>query len=189
VKQKGMITIRKRNMLIIAVIAATTSIITGTLMSTYIQQVASAQNQSSSANVRSAGSIPLKNLTGSVQVFPRLSQMIQSKANVSLSTAASGAQSAVGADSHVISAHLGVVNGFLVYVAHVVDANNNIHKVIVDAGNGKVLSNMQLPFANGLTHPEGKGMFGHYCSGGSGMYRNNNSLFFGHRSPGSNVGP
>jgi uncharacterized membrane protein YkoI len=184
-----MITIRKRNLLIIAVIAVTASIITGTLMSYYTQQVASAQNQSNSATVRSTGSIPLKNLTGSVQVFPRLSQMIQSKANVSLSAAASGAQSAVGADSHVISAHLGVVNGFLVYVAHVVDANNNIHRVIVDAGNGKVLSTMQLPFTNGLIHPEGKGMFGHYYGAGGGMYGHNNGFFLGHRGLGSNVGP
>jgi uncharacterized membrane protein YkoI len=187
VKQKVLITTRKRNLMIIAVIAVTTSIMTGTLLSSYAQQFASAQNQNNSATVRSTGSVPLKNLTGSVQVFPKLSQMVQSKANVSLSTAATGAQSAVGANSHVISTHLGVVNGFLVYIAHVVDANNNIHRVIVDAGNGKVLSTTQLPFANGLIHPEGRGMFGHYCGGNRWMYGHNHGLFFGHHGLGGNV--
>ena len=186
-----MITTKNRNLLIIAVIAVTASITTGTLISVYTQQAASAQNQNSStsSNTSSANAASLRNLTGSVKVFPRLSQMIQSKANVSLSAAATSAQTAVGANSHVISAHLGVVNGFLVYVAHVVDANNNIHRVIVDAGNGKVLSNIQFPIAGGIAHPEGRGMFGHYYGGGGGVYGHSRSLFFGHRGPNGNASP
>jgi len=154
------------------------------LVSTQIQQSASAQNQNSTS---SAGAVPLKNLTGSVQVFPRLSQIIQSKANASLSGAATSTEKAVGANSHVISAHLGVVNGFLVYIAHVVDANNNIHRVIVDAGNGKVLSTIQLPFANALIQPGGRGMFGHYRGGG--MYEHGQGFFSAHRGLNSNVVP
>jgi uncharacterized membrane protein YkoI len=180
-----MITTKNRNLLIIAAIAVTTSIIAGTLVSTYIQQGASAQNQTNSSNAGAGG--PLRNLTGSVQVFPRLSQIIQSKANISLSEAATGAEKAVGANSHVISAHLGIVNGFLVYVAHVVDANNNIHRVIIDAGNGKILSATQLPFANALKQPGGKGMFGHYY--GHGMYGDSKGSFFGHRGMNNNLGP
>jgi uncharacterized membrane protein YkoI len=182
---------KNKNLLIIAVIVVTASITTGTLVSVYAQQLASAQNQNSSAssNISSAKATPLRNLTGSVQVFPRLSQIIQSKANVSLSEAASSAQSAAGANSHVISAHLGVVNGFLVYVAHVVDANNNIHRVIVDAGNGKVLSNTQLPFAGGIIHPHGRGMFSHYWGSGGGMYGHSRGLLFGHRGLNGNAGP
>lgn len=168
----------------IAVLAVTASITTGILVSTYMQQAASAQNQNSTSNT---GAVPLKNLTGSVQVFPKLSQIIQSKANVTLSAAATSAEKAVGPNSHVISAHLGVVNGFLVYTAHVVDANNNIHRVIVDAGNGKVLSAIQIPFANALIHPGGRGMFGHYC--GSGMYAHSQGFFSGHRGLNNNVGP
>ena len=87
-----------------------------------------------------------RNLTGSVQIFPRLSQIIQSKASVSLSTAATTAEKSVGPNSHAISAHVAVVNGYLVYTVRVVDTNNNIHRVIVDAGNGKVLSTIQFPF-------------------------------------------
>jgi len=177
-------TTKNKNLLMIAVLAVTTSITTGILVSTYMQQAASAQNQNSTSNT---SAVPLKNLTGSVQVFPKLSQIIQSKANVSLSAAATSAEKAVGPNSHVISAHLGVVNGFLVYTAHVVDANNNSHRVIVDAGNGKVLSTIQIPFANALIQPGGRGMFGHYC--GSGMYAHSHGFFSGHRGLNNNVGP
>jgi hypothetical protein len=59
-----MITTKTRNLLTIAAIPVTTSIIAGTL-STYIQQGASAQNQTNS----NTGAAP-QNLTGSVQVFP-----------------------------------------------------------------------------------------------------------------------
>ncbi len=168
----------------IAVLAVTASITTGILVSTYMQQTASAQNQSSTSNAVAA---PLKNLTGSVQVFPRLSQTIQSKANVSLSAAATSAEKSVGPNSHIISAHLRVVNGYLVYTAHVVDASNNIHRVIVDAGNGKVLSTIQLPIANASLQPGGRGMLGHYCGGG--MEGHSQGFFSGHRVLNNNVGP
>ena len=171
-------------MLIVTIIAIVTSITAGILVSTYMQQAASAQNQNSSSN---AGAVTLNNLTGSVQAFPRLSQIIQSKANVSLSQAATTAEKAVGANSLVISAHLGVVNGFLVYTAHVVDANNNIHRVIVDAGNGKILSAIQLPFANTLMQSGERGMFGHYYGGG--MYGHDRNSFFGHQGLNNYVGP
>ena len=180
-----MITTKNRNLLTIAVIAVTTSIITGTL-STYMQQGASAQNQNSS-NSSTTGNAGLRNLTGSVQVIPRLSQIIQSKANVTLSEAATNAEKAVGANSHVISGHLRIINGYLVYVAQVVDAHNNIHRVIVDAGNGKILSAIQLPFANALTHLGGRGMFGHYCS--HGMYGRYNGPVSGLNGLNNNFGP
>ena len=89
-------------MLIIAVLGVTASITIGIL------QEASAQNQSSTSNT---GAVSLRNLTGSVQVFPKLSQIIQSKASVSLSAAATTAEKSVGPNSHAISAHLAVVNG------------------------------------------------------------------------------
>ena len=168
----------------IAVLAVTASITTEILVSTYMQQAASAQNQNSNSNV---GAVPLKNLTGSVQIFPRLSQTIQSKANVSLSAAATSAEKSVGPTSHVISAHLRVVNGYLVYTAHVVDASNNIHRVIVDAGNGKVLSTIQLPIANASLQPGGRGMLGHYCGGG--MEGHSQGFLSGHRGLNNNIGP
>jgi len=108
-----------------------------------MQQVAIAQNRTGST-----GTASLSNLTGSVQVFPGLSQTIQSKAKISLSTAATIAEKSVGPSSHAVSAHIGVKNGYLVYSVRIVDSNNNLHWIIVDAGNGKVLLSQQLPFGN-----------------------------------------
>jgi len=81
-------TTKNKNLLIIAVLAVTASITIGIL------QEASAQNQSST------NAVFLRNLTGSVQVFPKLSQIIQSKASVSLSAAATTAETSVGQNSH-----------------------------------------------------------------------------------------
>src|SRR5215469_3126942 len=127
-----------KNLLIIAVLSVTASLMIGIM-----QEAANAQNQSNTSNT---GAVSSRNLTGSVQIFPRLSQIIQSKASVSLSTAATTAEKSVGPNSHAISARVAVVNGYLVYTVRVVDTNNNIHRVIVDAGNGKVLSTIQFPF-------------------------------------------
>ncbi len=84
---------KNRNLLIIMVLAVTASITSGILVATYTQQGASAQNQNSTS---SAGAVPLRNLTGSVQIFPKLSQILQSKANASLSTAATNAEKSIG---------------------------------------------------------------------------------------------
>ena len=127
-------------MLIVAVLTVTASLITGIL------QEASAQTQSST------GAFTLRNLTGSVQIFPSKSQIIQTKASVSLSAAATTAEKSVGPNSHATSAHISIVNGYLVYRVHVIDTNNNIHRVIVDAGNGKVLSTIQFPLGHGSFH-------------------------------------
>jgi uncharacterized membrane protein YkoI len=131
---------KNKNLLIIAVLIVTASSMIGIL------QVASAQSQSST------GAFTLRNLTGSVQIFPSKSQIIQTKASVSLSAAATTAEKSVGPNSHATSAHITIVNGYLVYRVHVIDSNNNIHRVIVDAGNGKVLSTIQFPLGHGSFH-------------------------------------
>ena len=142
--KKEMIT-KNAKLLIIAVLSVTSSITGAILVTTYMQQAAIAQNQNSTSNT---GIVSLRNLTGSVQVFPGLSQTIQSKANVSLSTAPTNAEKSVGPSSHAISAHVGIVNGYLIYSVRIVDSINNVHWIIVDAGNGKVLSSQQVPFGN-----------------------------------------
>ena len=40
-----------------------------------------------------------------------------------------------------------MVHGFLVYIAFVVDSNNIFYGVLVDSGNGKVLSSTQVSMA------------------------------------------
>lgn len=135
---------RNTKLLIVVVLAVTVSLTSLILVSTYLQRAAIAQNQKSAQST-----VSLSNLTGSVQVFPRLSQTIQSKANVSLSTAATNAEKSVGPSSHAISARVGIVNGYLIYSVRVIDSNNNVHWIMVDAGNGKVLLS-RLPFSNSL---------------------------------------
>jgi len=163
---------KNRNMIIVAVLAITSSTITGILVSTYMQQTASAQYQN-----RFGYGFPSQNFTGSIRISPTLSQTILSKANVSLSTAATNAEKGVGPNSHAAFAHLGIVNGFLVYTINVIDANHNIHTIIVDAGNGKVLSSQQIPLGSGA---EG-GMFGQGGMFGERgqMYMNPGGNYFG----------
>ena len=134
---------RNTKLLIIAVLSVTASVTGAILTTTYMQQVAIAQNRTGST-----GTASLSNPTGSVQVFPGLSQTIQSKAKISLSTAVTIAEKSVGPSSHAVSVHIGVKNGYLVYSVRIVDSNNNLHWIIVDAGNGKVLLSRQLPFGN-----------------------------------------
>jgi uncharacterized membrane protein YkoI len=135
---------RNTKLLIITVLSITASVTGAILATIYMEQVAIAQNRTGST---SAG-VSLNNLTGSVQVFPGLSQTIQSKAKISLSTAATIAEKSVSPSSHAVSAHVGIKNGYLVYSVRIVDSNNNLHWIIVDAGNGKVLLSQQLPFGN-----------------------------------------
>jgi hypothetical protein len=63
------------------------------------------------------------------------------------------AEKTVGSSAaHAVMSHLGIENGFLVYTIFLtIDSNNNMHRrVIVDAGNGKVLSNQQIPMREAM---------------------------------------
>lgn len=111
--------------------------ITGTLMGGI-----SSQNR---LNMTIGASGP--NITGSVSLAPIIAKAIASRVNVSLVNAATIAEKAVGANAHAVSVRIGVVHGFLVYIALVVDSNYGFHTVLVDAGNGKVLSSAQLSIA------------------------------------------
>ncbi|MGB8935694.1 MAG: hypothetical protein WCC17_11380 [Candidatus Nitrosopolaris sp.] len=90
------------------------------------------------------------NITGSVSLAPLIAKAIASRVNVSLVNAATVAEKAVGANAHAVSVRIGVAHGFLVYIALIVDSNYGFHTVLVDAGNGKVLSSAQLSIATML---------------------------------------
>jgi hypothetical protein len=67
----------------------------------------------------------------------------------------------VGANAHAVSVRIGVVHGFLVYIALIVDSNYGFHTVLVGVGNGKVLSFTQMSTATGKMIGPGTGiMFG-----------------------------
>ena len=84
------------------------------------------------------------NITSSVNLMNIIGNAIGSNINVSLSDASTAAETSVGNDSHAVSTELGEKNGFLVYNVMVIDPSMNFSKVVVDPGNGEVLSSKQL---------------------------------------------
>jgi uncharacterized membrane protein YkoI len=84
------------------------------------------------------------NITSSINLMEVISNAIGSNINVSLSDAATTAESSVGNGSHAASAELGENNGYLVYNVMVIDPSMNVSKVVVDPGNGEVLFSKQL---------------------------------------------
>jgi len=87
------------------------------------------------------------NITGTIPLGATIAKAISSQVHVSLANASTTAEKAVGANAHAAAVRIGVVHGFLVYMALVVDSNNNFHGVLVDAGNGKVLASTQMSMA------------------------------------------
>jgi hypothetical protein len=104
------------------------------------------------------------NITGTIPLEPTIVKAISSQVHVSLANASITAEKAVGANAHAAAVRIGVVHGFLVYMALVVDSNNNFHGVLVDAGNGKVLASTQMSMMAMMQSGMGMmgpGMMGH----------------------------
>lgn len=87
----------------------------------------------------------LGNITSTVKVFPALIQALKTQLHTSLLVAVTNAMNATGPNSTPIAGSIQQERGFLVYRVFVIDANNTIHTVLIDPGNGKVLSSQQLP--------------------------------------------
>jgi hypothetical protein len=83
------------------------------------------------------------NITGSIPIVSTISEATASQIHISLPNATATAEKSVGTNAHAVIAHLGIVNGFLVYTILLTDSNS-FHYVTVDVGNGKVLSSNQL---------------------------------------------
>jgi hypothetical protein len=111
------------------------------------------------------------NLNSSVSLFSPVIDAIKSKIHTTLNDATTNALKAVGggSNSSAVAAFIHPERGFLVYDVFVLDTNDNIHRVIVDPGNGKVLSNqpMSLMAMMAMMHPSmgmggpGMGMMDH----------------------------
>jgi copper(I)-binding protein len=102
------------------------------------------------------------NVTGSIKMSTVIGNALSSQIKVGLNQSAMTAEKAVGNNSHAVAAHIGVQNGYLVYTVWVIDPNMKFNRVIVDAGNGKVLSNQPIS--------EGESMMIHgMMMGGGGM--------------------
>jgi uncharacterized membrane protein YkoI len=156
----------KRTATLLLIMAAT--ILVGTASNiTYIQK-AGAQMSGGGSNMTAGGAggmmmmgNPGVNITGSVPIFPTIANAIASQVHVSLSNATTTAEKNVSSNAHGVAARLGVQNGFLVYTIEVIDPSNNFHRVIVDVGNGKVLSSQQLSMREMMRGGMGMGMMGH----------------------------
>jgi uncharacterized membrane protein YkoI len=84
------------------------------------------------------------NVTGSIKLSTLIGNALSSQIKVGLHQAAVIAEKAVGNNSHAVAAHFGVENGYLVYTVWVIDGTYNFHRVVVDAGDGKVLANQSI---------------------------------------------
>ena len=102
-----------------------------------------------------------QNITGSINLFSTISNAIESQIKTSLSQAASTAEGAVGNNSHAVAAHIGEANGYLVYCVWVLGPDMNTNMVIVDPGNGQVLSNTQMSLQHLMMMGMGSGLLDH----------------------------
>ena len=114
-----------------------------------------------------------QNWTGSISLFNPILDMFKSKVHTTLNDATTNAINSVGggagSNASAVAAFIHPENGFLVDDVFVLDSSNNIHRVIVDPGNGKVLSNQQMSMMEmmSMMHPS-MGMRG-MMMGGAGM--------------------
>src|ERR687888_280829 len=102
-----------------------------------------------------------QNWTGSISLFSPIIDAFKSKIHTTLNDATTNAIKAVagGSNSSAVAAFIHPERGFLVYNVLVLDSSNNIHRVIVDPGNGRVLSNQVMSMMDpGMMGP---GMMGH----------------------------
>jgi uncharacterized membrane protein YkoI len=99
-----------------------------------------------------------ENVTSSINLMNIIANALGSQIKVSLSNATTTAENSVGNNSHAVAAHLGDENGYLVYTIFVLDPNMNFNRVLVDPGNGQVLSSKQMSMEEHLKMH--KGMMG-----------------------------
>jgi len=114
-----------------------------------------------------------QNWTGSISLFSPILDAFKSKIHTTLNNATTSALDAVGgigSNSSAVAAFIHPENGFLVYDVFVLDSSNNIHRVIVDPGNGRVLSNQRMSMTDMMLmmHHPSMGMGGMMMGGGGG---------------------
>ena len=88
-------------------------------------------------NIREYDTIP--KINGSVSVEDNMRSFLEENTKIPFVSAAETAQKQI-ANGTVLGGHLAVTQGYLTYTYIIVDqAKETIHKVIIDAGNGKAL--------------------------------------------------
>jgi uncharacterized membrane protein YkoI len=136
------------------------------------------QQQQNTYSMGMRSGLQNQNWTGSISLFSPMLDMFKSKIHTTLNSAITSAISAVGgaagsnASAAAVAAFIHPENGFLVYNVFVLDPNNTIHRIIVDPGNGKVLSNQPMSMMEmmSMMHPSmGMGTDGMMMDNGMGM--------------------
>ncbi len=101
-------------------------------------------------------------INGSVSVANEVSNFINETVKVPFVAAAETAQGQL-TDGRIISGHLGVVQGYLVYTFFVANtANQTGHLTVIDAGNGEVLYISEGQPLGSFGHSS---MYGHWGGG------------------------
>ena len=85
-----------------------------------------------------------QNITGSIKLRNIIGSAISSQIKISLIQAVIVAEKSLSSNAHAVAANLGQENGFLVYTIWVVDSNYNFHRIVVDAGNGHILTSQNM---------------------------------------------
>jgi hypothetical protein len=155
------------------------------------------QQQQNTYSMGMRSGLQNQNWTGSISLFSPMLDMFKSKIHTTLNSAITSAISAVGggaagsnASAAAVAAFIHPENGFLVYNVFVLDPNNTIHRVIVDPGNGKVLSNQPMSMMEmmSMMHPSmGMGTDGMMMDNGMGMMQH--GMMMGGGGPGMMMGP
>ena len=78
--------------------------------------------------------------SGSIKILELMSNLVKSQKGISLNESLEVAQKEIGQDSWVYLAITGIYSGLLVHVIHLIDSDNKMVKLIIDAGDGKILS-------------------------------------------------
>jgi uncharacterized membrane protein YkoI len=100
------------------------------------------------------------NFTGSIPISQILTDAFKTYVHVSLNNAITTAEDNIGNNSTTIAAFIHPEKGFVVYNIFTVDSNNDVHKVIIDPGDGSVLSSQKMTFKEMMWMVHGGGSEG-----------------------------
>jgi uncharacterized membrane protein YkoI len=133
----------------------------GAILETTLLESHAQADQNLNNSFKATGQFGKLNITGSISLGPTITESIRSQIHTSLSQAVTIAQQSVGQNSSVDGANLRAVNGFLVYAVNVVGNNATHYRVLVDPGDGRVLSTQSL----GTGSMMDRGLTGGQCHG------------------------
>jgi hypothetical protein len=129
-------------------------------------QLANSSSMGEAVNGTSSSTI---NFTGSIPISQILTDALKTYIHVSLNDAITTAEDNIGNNSTTIAAFIHPEKRFVVYNIFTVDTNNDVHKVIIDPGDGSVLSSQKMTFKELMWMVHGGGSEGMMKGHGMGM--------------------